>query len=103
MTILLGSIAVAMLLALSTPIFARYYSLPMFMVLVYWSSNLRVRAMRLNPWASSPHMRESHGSGIKAAGFQTPRMQICLGAYSDFKALRTTFATAHCAYFPKEN
>jgi uncharacterized membrane protein YcaP (DUF421 family) len=49
MTILLGSIALAMLLALSTPIFALNYSVAMFMVLIYWSSNLRARVLRLNP------------------------------------------------------
>jgi hypothetical protein len=66
MTILLGSTA-TMLLALSTPIFAPNYSVPKFMVLIHWSSNLRVRAIRLNPWASKPHMRESHGSSIKSS------------------------------------
>jgi uncharacterized membrane protein YcaP (DUF421 family) len=49
MTILLGSIALAMLLALSTPIFALNYSAAMFMVLTYWSSNLRARVLRFNP------------------------------------------------------
>jgi hypothetical protein len=49
MTILLGSIALAMLLAISTPIFALNFSVAMFMVLIYWSSNLRAHVLRLNP------------------------------------------------------
>jgi len=49
MTILFSSLALAMLLALSTPIFALNYSVAMFMVLTYWSSNLRARVLRLNP------------------------------------------------------
>ena len=48
MTILLGSIALAILLVFSTPIFALNYSVAMFMVLIYWSSNLRARVLRLN-------------------------------------------------------
>ena len=49
MTILLGSIAVAMLLNLSTPIFAASYAVPKFMVLIDWSSNLRANVLGLNP------------------------------------------------------
>jgi hypothetical protein len=48
MTILLGSIALAMLLVFSPPIFALNYSVAMFMVLIHWSSNLRGRVLRLN-------------------------------------------------------
>jgi hypothetical protein len=49
MTILLGSIALAMLLALSTPIFALNYSVAMLIMLIHWSSNLRARVLRLSP------------------------------------------------------
>ncbi len=101
MTILLGSIAAAMLLLLSPSIFAPNTLWAMFTVLIHWPSSFESTSYPAQPLGLPAPYGASHRSGRRVLRLQTLPIQICLGAYSDLNVLRPTFATP--TYFPKEN